>query len=239
MIHTIACLRDNYAYVVRCPETGKTAIVDPSEAAPVLAATQDAPPHEIWCTHHHPDHVGGVVELVRALGITRVVAHASDRGRIEGQNVFLEDGDAFTLGSLKVRVLHVPGHTSGALAYVVLGDGAPAVFTGDTLFLAGCGRLFEGTPETMFHSLAKLAALSPETRVFCGHEYTESNLKFASHVEPDSEAVTEAAQAVAALRAAGKPTVPGMLSTELQTNPFLRAKTIEELAERRAKKDVF
>lgn len=239
MIVAIPCLRDNYAYLVRCPETGRTAIVDPSEAAPVLAATKDTPPQEIWCTHHHHDHVGGNEELAAALKIERVVGHVSDKGRIPKQSVFLADGDSFTLGSLKVRVLHVPGHTTGAIAYVVEGDGAPAVFTGDTLFLAGCGRLFEGTPAMMYESLAKLAALPKETRVFCGHEYTQSNLKFAEHVEPESAAVKEAAEAVRALREAGKPTVPGTIATELATNPFLRAKSVEELGDRRAKKDVF
>lgn len=239
MIQAIPCLRDNYAYLVRCPETGRSAIVDPSEAPPVVAALGSQKIDEIWCTHHHHDHVGGNEALADALGITRVVGHASDKGRIPRQSVFLEDGDAFTLGALRVRVLHVPGHTSGALAYVVEGDGAPAVFTGDTLFLAGCGRLFEGTPATMFTSLAKLAALSPETRVFCGHEYTQSNLKFAAFVEPESTSIADAAAAAAALREAGRPTVPGLLASELATNPFLRAKTVEELAERRAKKDVF
>ncbi|CAN5404121.1 hydroxyacylglutathione hydrolase [soil metagenome] len=239
MIFAIPCLSDNYAYLVRCPETGRAAIVDPSEAAPVLAATKDSPPSEIWCTHHHFDHVGGNDDLVSALAIERVVGHVSDKGRIPQQNVFLADGDSFTLGSLRVRVLHVPGHTAGAIAYVVEGDGAPAVFTGDTLFLAGCGRLFEGTPADMFASLAKLRGLPPQTRVYCGHEYTQSNLKFAAHVEPDNASIREAAEAVAALRAANRPTVPGDLATELETNPFLRAKTIAELAERRAQKDVF
>lgn len=241
MIVPIPCLRDNYAYLVTCPVTQASAIVDPSEAAPVMAAMAglSKPPTEIWCTHHHPDHVGGNEELVRSLGVARVVGHASDKGRIPRQTVFLEDGDAFMLGSLRVRVLHVPGHTSGALAYVVEGDGAPAVFTGDTMFLAGCGRLFEGTPAQMFESLRRIGELPDETRVYCGHEYTESNLKFAAHVEPDSEAIAEARAATAHLRAQGRPTIPGTLADERRINPFLRASSVEELAQRREQKDVF
>jgi len=241
VIVPIPCLRDNYAYLVTCPVTFATAIVDPSESAPVLAAVAklSKPPAEIWCTHHHPDHVGGNEELVRELGLTRVVGHVSDKGRIPCQTVFLEDGDAFTLGSLRVRVLHVPGHTSGAIAYVVEGDGAPAVFTGDTMFLGGCGRLFEGTPAQMFESFRRIGELPAETRIYCGHEYTESNLKFAAHVEPDNEAIAEARAATARLREQGRPTIPGTLADERRINPFLRAANVEELAERRRQKDVF
>lgn len=244
MITPIPCLKDNYAYLVTCEKTGKRAIVDPSEAAPVLAATTKL--DAIWNTHHHWDHVGGNEELVAKLGVREVCGHASDRGRIAAQTRFLEEGDTFELGALRVRILHIPGHTTGAIAYVVdgfaegetsrsqtPGDGAPAVFTGDTLFVAGCGRLFEGTPEMMFASLAKLAALPDDTRVYCGHEYTAANLRFAAHVEPDNADVAAAAKNVKV------PSVPSTIAAEKRINPFMRARTIEELAARRSAKDAF
>ena len=230
-ITPIPCLSDNYAYLVTCEKTGKRAIVDPSEAAPVLAATTKL--DAIWNTHHHWDHVGGNEELALKLGVHEVCGHASDRGRIAAQSRFLEEGDRFELGALAVRILHIPGHTTGAIAYVVEGDGAPAVFTGDTLFVAGCGRLFEGTPEMMFASLAKLAALPDETRVYCGHEYTAANLRFAAHVEPANADVAAAAKNVKV------PSVPSTIAIEKRINPFVRARTVEELASRRAAKDKF
>ncbi len=241
-ITPIACLKDNYAYLVVCEATKAAAIVDPSEAAPVIEAVKHAgvKPSAIWNTHHHWDHVGGNEELVKTLGIADVCGHASDRGRIAAQSRFLEEGDTFTLGKLKVSILHIPGHTTGAIAYVVRGDGdAPAVFTGDTLFIAGCGRLFEGTPAMMFESLAKLAALDDKTRVYCGHEYTQSSLKFAKHVEPENTHVTEWARLADALRVEGRPTVPSRIADEKRINPFVRAKDVAELAARRAAKDTF
>jgi hydroxyacylglutathione hydrolase len=221
-VEVIPCLSDNYAYLVECSETGQAAIVDPSEAGPVLAKTKGKKIQAIWCTHHHPDHVGGNLAVSAAHGGVPIVGHASDKGRIPGQTRFLEEGESFTLGDLPVRVLHIPGHTLGAIAYVVEGPRNIAVFTGDTLFLAGCGRMFEGTPAMMQASLAKLAALPPEARIFCGHEYTAANLRFAAHAEPTNEHVRKRAEAVAAARAAAQPTVPGTLGEELRTNPFLR-----------------
>jgi len=231
----IPCLSDNYAYLVTCDRTKKTAIVDPSEAAPVLDAVKRAgvKPEAIWNTHHHWDHVGGNEEIISALGIAEVCGHASDKGRIAGQSRFLEEGDGFTLGDLKVSILHIPGHTTGAIAYVVRGEGTPAVFTGDTLFVAGCGRLFEGTPDMMFASLAKLAALPDDTRVYCGHEYTKSNLAFAAHAEPHNEDVERAAAHVHV------PSVPSTIATEKRINPFMRARTVAEFASRRSAKDTF
>jgi hydroxyacylglutathione hydrolase len=230
----IPCLTDNYAYLVTCDETKRSAIVDPSEAAPVLAAASGARVDAIWNTHHHWDHVGGNEELVKKLGVGEVCGHASDRGRIAGQTRFLEEGDRFELGRLRVRILHIPGHTTGAVAYVVEGDGvAPAVFTGDTLFVAGCGRLFEGTSEMMFASLAKLAALPDETRVYCGHEYTKKNLAFAAHVEPDNADVARAARDLRV------PSVPSTIAAEKRINPFVRAPTAAALTTLRAAKDRF
>lgn len=244
----IPCLADNYAYLLVCRETKEAAIVDPSEAGPVLRALEqgagtldsrrdlNAPPASredirvsaILCTHHHHDHVGGNEEVRRRLGIDRVYGHGSDRGRIPGQTQYLQEGDTFEIGRLSVRTLHIPGHTLGAVAYVVTQEpDDPVVFTGDTLFLGGCGRLFEGDPPMMHASLSKLAALDPRTRVFCGHEYTESNLRFAAHVEPSNAALAERRQLAAELRKEGRPTVPGTIADELATNPFLRVTSPE------------
>lgn len=245
----IPCLSDNYAYLLVCRETKEAAIVDVSEAGPVLGAidqgagTQDSRRDlsallnhnredvrivAILSTHHHHDHVGGNEEVRSRLGIDRVYGHATDRGRIPGQTQYLQEDDTFEIGRLKIRALHIPGHTLGAVAYVVTHEpDDPAVFTGDTLFVGGCGRLFEGDPPMMHTSLSKLAALDPRTRVFCGHEYTESNLRFAAHVEPSNAAITQAREKVAALRKEGRPSVPSTIGDELSYNPFLRTESQE------------
>ena len=223
----IPCLSDNYAYLVVCEKTGDAAVVDPSEAAPVLAAVEAAQPEVkvrgIWNTHHHFDHVGGNEDVVKKHPGIDVYGHASDKGRIPAQTRFVETGESFALGELRVRVIHIPGHTLGAIAYVI----DDAVFTGDTLFLAGCGRLFEGTPAQMHSSFAALAALPEGTRVFCGHEYTESNLRFAARVEPGNAHVAQARERAARTRAEGAPTVPGTLFEERRINPFLRVDSPE------------
>ena len=226
---SIPCLSDNYAYLVVCDETKKAALVDASEAGPVIEAVRAAGVtlEAIWCTHHHHDHVGGNEEVARAFGIEEITGHASDRGRIPGQTRFLETGDTVRVGTLTARAMHIPGHTLGAVAYFVESKSERAVFTGDTMFLAGCGRLFEGTPAQMLASLQSLAALDAATRVYCGHEYTASNLKFAQHVEPSNKAVAKAIEVAAARRAEGKPTVPGTLAEERETNPFLRVRSPE------------
>lgn len=218
---TVPCLSDNYAYVVTRAGSTEALVIDPSEAAPVARALA----HEgldltaILATHHHHDHVGGIEELRARFGAVAVYAHASDAGRVPGQTERVEDGRRFTVAGLEVLPLHVPGHTLGAVAYVI-GD---AVFTGDTLFVAGCGRLFEGTAEQMNASLnGKLARLAPSTRVYCGHEYTAANLRFAAAMEPANDEVRAKAERVAALRAAGAATVPSTIGEELATNPFLR-----------------
>lgn len=228
-VEAVPLLKDNYAYVI--DHDGECVVVDPSEAA-VLHALRGRRVTQVWCTHHHMDHVGGVEAVVAAFPEARVVGSAYDRahGRVPKQGLAVSEASALTLGSQAVRVLDVPGHTLGAVAYLI-GD---ALFTGDTLFLAGCGRMFEGTPEMMHASLQKLAALPGETRVFCGHEYTESNLRFARVIEPDNAAI--------ATRAAALPrgvTVPGTIAQERATNVFLRAKNAAEFAELRKRKDSF
>jgi hydroxyacylglutathione hydrolase len=240
-VEIVPCLSDNYAYVLTCEATGQSAIVDASDSAPVLefVARTGKRVEAIWSTHHHHDHTGGNEAVAAALGVSDVVGHSSDRGRIPAQTRFVEHGDAWQLGLLNVRVLHIPGHTTGAVAYVVSGDGQQAVFTGDTLFVAGCGRLFEGTPEMMHASLARLSELHPATLVYCGHEYTEANLRFASHVEPGNSDVAAALLAAGERRLAGQPTVPSTVASELACNPFMRARDAGELGARRKAKDSF
>ncbi|HEX7663227.1 MAG TPA: hydroxyacylglutathione hydrolase [Polyangiaceae bacterium] len=223
----IACLSDNYAYAVKCTKTGALAIVDPSEVEPVAKWLGDKKLTAIWNTHHHPDHCGGNEGVAAKYHPDYVAAHASDKGRIPGQTKELNEGDSFKLGDLDVSILHIPGHTTGAIAFVVKSGDQTAVFTGDTLFLGGCGRLFEGTPEMMHTSLQKLAKLPKDTAVYCGHEYTQSNLKFELHVEPSNTAAKARAEKAADLRAKNLPTVPGLLEEELATNPFLRTDSAE------------
>jgi hydroxyacylglutathione hydrolase len=222
----VPCLEDNYAYLLEDVESGATAVVDASEEAPVVQALArtGAPLAAVFSTHHHHDHVGGNEGLARRFPGLRVFGFASDRGRIPAQTDFVEDGDELAWGSLKVRALHIPGHTLGAVAYVM----EDVVFTGDTLFLAGCGRLFEGTPAMMFRSLNEvLARLDEHARVFPGHEYTENNLLFAETVEPGNRAVRDRLERVRGLRARGEPTVGTAMSEELATNPFLRCHSRE------------
>lgn len=228
MIQPIPCLTDNYAYLLRCEETGATAVVDVSEAGPVLdaVAREGDRLDAILSTHHHPDHVGGNETVCAKFPGIPVYGHESDRGRIPAQTVFLKDEDTFSIGSLHVRALHVPGHTTGAVTYVVSSaDDTVALFTGDTLFCAGAGRIFEGTPELMARSLATLGALPGSAWVYCGHEYTLSNLKFAAYAEPDNEDVSHAIERVTGLLAEGRPTIGTTIDDELRTNPFLRLRS--------------
>jgi hydroxyacylglutathione hydrolase len=240
---TVPCLKDNYAYLVVCRETGEAAVVDPSEGAPVLEAVrrEGVTVRAVWNTHHHHDHVGGNAEVVAAFpGVKiEVVAHVSDRAeqRVPGQTRGVEEGDEVVVGKLRAAIVFNPGHTRGAVSYFIADGGA--VFTGDTMFAAGCGRLFEGTAAQMYDSLTRLAALPEDTRVYCGHEYTASNLKFAAAAEPGNEAVAERAARVAMLRERGDHTMGFTLAEERATNPFVRAGTAERFAELRAWKDRF
>lgn len=254
-VEIIPCRETNYAYLVSCGATGKTVLVDAPEIAPVLEATKGRTLEAVWSTHHHHDHVEANEALVGERGVERVFGHASDAGRIPAQTDLLEGGDRFELGELTVDILHVPGHTTGAIAYFVQAkNGEKAVFVGDTLFAAGCGRLFEGTPPMMLASLDKLAGLPEDTRVYAGHEYTEQNLRFAKTVEPNSPAVDEALDDARRARERGEPTLPSTIAREKATNPFLRvdvpeirnsvglgsgAERAAVFAELRARKDVF
>ncbi|MFO7179974.1 MAG: hydroxyacylglutathione hydrolase [Pseudomonadota bacterium] len=235
-IEIVPCLKDNYAYVVSRSGDRRALVVDPSEGEPVRAALERLGLElaGILCTHHHHDHVGGNQALLRAFPGIAVFGSRTDATRIPGITDLLDDGDEREHAGFAFRALHVPGHTLGAIAYRL----EDAVFTGDTLFVAGCGRLFEGTPAQMHASLnEKLAALPPSTKVYCGHEYTLKNLEFAAHVEPDNEAVRDKLERVRAARARGEPTVPSTIGEERATNPFLRcdAPTIRaRMAERGA-----
>jgi hydroxyacylglutathione hydrolase len=224
----IPCLHDNYAYLLSVPDRDEVAVVDASEAPPVLAALAAAGRRlgAILTTHHHHDPVGGNAELRARFPAVAVYGYSGDfaggrEGRVPAQTVGLDDGQEFTLLGRRVQVLHIPGHTLTAIAYYFPDDGL--LFTGDTLFSAGCGRLFEGTPAQMHASLRRLAALPGEVKVYCGHEYTLKNLSFAAAVEPDNAEVRARAEKAKQLRAQSLPTVPSTLHEELQTNPFLRA----------------
>jgi hydroxyacylglutathione hydrolase len=225
-IHQIAVLNDNYIYLAHDSETGSTAVVDPAVSGPVL----DALAEKGWTlthilnTHHHNDHTGGNLELKQQ---TRsiIVGPKADAERIPGIDVEVSDGDTYQVGNATAEVFDVPGHTRGHNAYWF--SESDALFSGDTLFSMGCGRLFEGSPAQMVNSLAKFTALPDRTRVFCAHEYTQSNGRFALSLEPKNEALQNRMIEVNKLRTAGKPTVPSTLGVEKSTNPFLRPNSEE------------
>ena len=225
-IYQIPCLQDNYGFLVHDPETGVTATIDTPEVAPInqaLAAKGWRLTH-ILNTHHHFDHAGGNEEL-KAQWNCQVVGAAIDAERIPGIDVALADGDTLTLGSKQARIIEVPGHTSGHIAYYFAAD--EVAFVGDTLFALGCGRLFEGTPEQMSESLGKIMALPDATTVYCAHEYTEANAAFAVTMEPANPALQQRVKEIQSLRAAGKPTVPTSIGLERATNPFVRSDSAE------------
>lgn len=221
-IVTVPCRTDNYAFLLHETGTGRTALVDAPEAAPIEAALAGRGwgLDEIWITHHHGDHVDAVDHLRAAFGAT-VTGAAADTHRLPALDRAVGDGDVFDFAGSGVRVLDVSGHTVGHIAFHV--PDAGAVFTGDSLMALGCGRLFEGTAPQMWESLSKLAALPPDTLVCSGHEYTAANAAFAQTIEPDNPALAARIAAVHAARDRGEATVPSRLSDELATNPFLRA----------------
>lgn len=237
-VHQFPCLKDNYGFLVHDESTGATAAIDTPEAARIL---QEADKRgwrltHILNTHHHPDHAGGNLEIKAATGCT-VIGPARERNKIPGIDIAVGDGDTVELGSAKARVLDVGGHTIGHIAYWF--EAANLAFVGDTIFAMGCGRLFEGTPEQMWKSFAKITALPRETVLYCAHEYTAANARFALTLEPGNAALIARAKAVDAARARGEATVPTRLDLELDTNPFLRAKSSADFAERRHLKDEF
>lgn len=236
-VTAVPCLSDNYAWLLRAPD-GRLAICDPGEAGPIAAAIEAAGGKLdlILLTHHHADHVDGVAELVARYG-AKVVGAKADQYRLPPLDMVVEPGQTVELLGSPARILASDGHTHGHIAYYFPEGGF--VLCADTLFSLGCGRLLEGTAAEMFDSLRLLAALPPETLVCCGHEYTESNARFALTIEPDNAALQARAAEVKALRAAGKPTVPTTMAQELATNPFLRAKDAVMLGHIRTAKDNF
>eukprot|EP00884_Botryococcus_braunii_P011198 jgi/Botrbrau1/20079/Bobra.200_1s0082.1 len=214
-------MQDNYAWLLVNQKTGETAVVDTPDAKPISAYLENRglKLDYILNTHHHWDHTGGNVDLKEKYK-SRVVGPRADRDRIPAIDVELGDGDSWQFGGLEMKVLDTPGHTRGHITLYFPEPGA--VFTGDTLFAMGCGRLFEGSPEQMWTSLSKIAALPPSTQVFCGHEYTASNAKFAAFVDPDNAVLAARKEAVDDLRSQGLATLPCSLEEELKTNPFLR-----------------
>lgn len=234
----IAVLDDNYVWLLHDDASGETVVVDPSLSEPVLeeAAARGWTIGQIWNTHWHGDHVGGNAAIKAATG-ARISGPAAEADNIPGLDVPLVEGDRVTIGALGADVLEVPAHTAGHIAFHL--PEAGAVFVGDTLFAMGCGRLFEGTAEQMFGNMRRLAALPGDTRVYCAHEYTASNGRYALVAEPDNGAIRERMAEVERLRAAGEATIPTTIELEQATNPFMRAADVAELAARRAAKDVF
>jgi hydroxyacylglutathione hydrolase len=226
-IYRLPALSDNYIFLLHDPQQNAAAVVDPAEAEPVLQklAELKAPLGAIFNTHHHRDHVGGNQTLLRHFPKAVVYAGESDRGRIPAQQVFLSEGDRVPFGDQIAEVLFVPGHTSGHIAYYFspLTPSEPGdLFCGDTLFAGGCGRLFEGTPAQMVNSLSKIRHLPDHTRVWCAHEYTLNNLKFALTVDAQNASLQRRFEEVEAMRQQQEATVPSWLGVEKQTNPFLR-----------------
>jgi hydroxyacylglutathione hydrolase len=234
----VPILKDNYAWLLRDSGTGATAIVDPADAEPIIEAIEQAGGRLdlILLTHHHADHIAGVDE-VRARFKCPVVGAAADQHRLPKLDEALKEGDTVRLGNATAQVIDTPGHTRGQINFF-FPDG-DILLSGDTLFSLGCGRLLEGTPQEMYTSLRKLAALPADTLVCCGHEYTESNARFALAVDPDNVALHDFVAKVEQLRAAGQPSVPSVLGDELKVNPFLTAQDVTTFATLRAKKDKF
>lgn len=251
-IQQIPCLQDNYGYLIHDPDAGLTASIDTPDAAAIEAALAERGWHldYILNTHHHFDHAGGNLALKAKTGCM-IVGSRSDAARIPGIDIQVGEGDTFDFGSHRARILETSGHTLGHICYVF--DADRAAFVGDTLFSMGCGRLFEGTPQQMWDSLQKLMRLPDDVRVYCAHEYTQSNGRFAVTMEPQNAALAARIREVAALRAAGRPTVPSTIGVEKATNPFLRpasaelratlnlpdAREAEVLGETRRRKDRF
>jgi hydroxyacylglutathione hydrolase len=226
-IHQFICLSDNFGVLVHDPETGATAAIDAPDAQPILQALAQKgwTLTDVLITHHHYDHTQGIAGLKSAFPRVRVVGPAREAAQIAGLGLEVSEGDAIKVGSFEAMVIEVPGHTSGHVAYWI--ESEDLLFSGDTLFAMGCGRGFEEPGPVLYRSLMKLAALPAETRIYCGHEYTLNNARFALSVDPANSTLQDRANTVALIREAGQFTLPTTMALELATNPFLRVEEPE------------
>lgn len=238
-ITILQAFEDNYIYLFEYAP-GQCLVIDPGDASTVTEALvrHDLQLTHILTTHQHPDHIGGVGTLKQQTGCQII---GPNETRISGLDIVMSDEETIELGDITIRCISTPGHTATGICYLATGNSLtqPALFTGDTLFVCGCGRMFECDGETMYTSLQKLAALPEKTLIYPGHDYTEDNVQFALTLEPDNTALQEKLNTVRQQAAANKPTVPSVLSEEKQLNPFLSAPDWQTFAERRKKKDVF
>jgi hydroxyacylglutathione hydrolase len=237
-ITTIPILQDNYSYLLHDEKTGTTAIVDPSDADPLLKILEarGLKLDFILCTHHHADHTGGNLELKKVTN-AKVAGASHDAHRIPGIDILLDESEPFLFGDATMKILKIPGHTLGHIALYF--EQEAALFCGDTLFSVGCGKLFEGSPEQMWTSLNLLSVLPPTTKIYCGHEYTEANIQFAKTVDSKNKSLLDYEIRVKELRRQGSPTIPSIFEVELAVNPFLRCKNSDEFAKLRKLKDNF
>lgn len=234
----IPVLSDNYVWLMHDQASGETVVVDPAVAEPVLdaAAQRRWTITQIWNTHWHPDHTGGNAAIKAATGCT-ITGPAAEAARIPTLDRQVREGDRVSIGAIEAEVMEVPAHTAGHIAYHMPSE--ELIFVGDTLFAMGCGRLFEGDAAQMYFNLQRLAQMPGDTKVFCAHEYTLANGRYALVAEPDNRAIARRVADVEAARAADEPTVPTTIALERETNPFMRARSVEELARRRQEKDSF
>lgn len=239
IIHMFPCLSDNYGLLFHDPDSGLTACIDTPDKDEILKQCDSKgwTLSHIFNTHHHWDHTGGNLDLAAQISGLEIIGPSHDAARIPGLTTGVRGGESFTFGQQTVEVLETPGHTTGHIIYYV--PTASAAFVGDTLFKMGCGRLFEGSPQDMFASMAKIAALPDDTQLYCAHEYTLSNGRFALTAEPNNQAIKDEMIRAKSLREQGLPTVPTTVALEKEINPFMRASSPQQLGDIRKAKDNF